>query len=141
MAEYQIEDDASIADDWVLWRRIHPLWLTSDTNPDRPALRPTGQNFKPNRNGSPVSAFLAHECGDPRVLLYGPHVEQYVAGFTVRHVRELGLGVRRVDPEEDRQAGDPVIPGHVEITGSPRHVEKLSRLCSWIIAPLSPTEP
>ncbi len=135
MIEHAAEDDKSIASDWVLWRRINPKWLTEDQNPERHPLRPNSQNFKPSKNRTPVSLYISHECGDPNRLLYPPYEDQFVASVTARQVRDLQLGLKRVDRDEDLKLDGFVIEGHVEVTGNQKRAEKLAARCLWVKGP------
>ncbi len=87
-------DDPSIADDTEVWRRIPPWpsYTIFDRNIGR--TRPSTQAFREDRDGAPMSVFIAEESGGAHAVLAG-HAGFGVAAFNVGLIREQGLGIDR----------------------------------------------
>lgn len=123
-AAHPVSSD-DIPDDAELWRRI-PHWHYV---PDGERIRPSSAAFEDNPNGTPMSVFIASECGDPQRLL-----AQYpgfgVVSFTAGKAREYGLDVVRKPLE-----GQP--PGHAEVIGRKTKSirSKLAKTCPWVVGP------
>jgi hypothetical protein len=131
-----LEGEVSFEDDWVLWRRINPEWLTNDENEGRISKRPSSQNFTAKDSKlSPVSLYIAHECKDPKRLLHSSFSSQYIAGVTGQQLRERNLRLKRVSRGEDLRIDGFVIDGHVEVVGPDKTIAKLARVCYWVIGP------
>ena len=121
------EDDRSIPDGTVLWRRIPPEQMATD--PRAPTgRRPSSGNF----DDQALSAVIANEC--PLETLLRKHETYGVASFTVGFVREIGYGVIRVPDEE--------LPGHIHITGKKTdgRSRALARRCSMVRYPMPPSK-
>jgi hypothetical protein len=89
-------DDASIADEATLWRRIHPdSW---QLNPDTGEYRLTSGAFQNYPKTNSMSVGLAAEMEGPEVILKG-HDGYGVAAFTAGHARHLCNQAVARDPE------------------------------------------
>ncbi len=119
-------DDATIAEDATLWRRVPPDWVIFDPNLGR--KRPTSQAFEDSR-GSPMSAFLAQECAETSNLLAG-HPGFLVVSLTARMAREVGLKIVR-DPLAAGPRGHVLVVG--KKTGKIR--DTLAKSCNWVTSP------
>lgn len=120
------EDDATLDNDEVLWRRVPNQWVKFDDNLNY--FRPSSQAFQDSRDGTPMSVFIAAECGGVEDAL-AEHDAFLLVSFSVGEVRELGLGVTR-DPK-------PGAPAHALVfgkkTGSVR--SSLAKGCEWVVGP------
>src|SRR5437867_262045 len=96
------EDDRTIPDDAILWRRIPAEQIVDDPKA-RDGQRPSSGNF----DDPDLSAVISAEC--PLEVLLRGHETFRVVSFSVGLVREIGYGVIRVHDDE--------LPGHVHITG------------------------
>jgi hypothetical protein len=117
------EDDLSIIDDTVLWRRIHPDQWIPDAE-SQFGYRVTSEIF----SDPELSVVIAAECTLER-LMEG-HADFGVAEFTAGDVRQFGWGVVR--------RPDLVLPGHCHVTGKNKQQKKRSRLaksCRIVRAP------
>lgn len=88
------QDDPTIADDALLWRRIRPDWIVVDENTGR--YRPSSQSFHDSRGGHPMSVYLAETAQRPEVVLAG-HGGYGLAGFTAGLAGQMAQAVVR-DP-------------------------------------------
>lgn len=119
-----VEDDASIPDDAVLWRRIPwihwtPVGGTGETR------RVSSAAF----DGNEMSVEIAAECqGGAEALLHGHDGFGFVA-FTAKDARDLGWTVVR-DPLENS-------PAHALVCGNKTHGKRkeLVRRCRVERAP------
>jgi len=106
-----VEDDVTITNESVVWRRLSPMQAPADeNNPGRRRLSEGG--FSDSSDGSGMSVHLVVGAEDPRSYLQlvgRPH--DGIAEIVVRDVRATNLYgiVRRPTPED---------PEHCEITGA-----------------------
>lgn len=95
------EDDASIADEDQLWRRIPPSFIVPDKNTGD--LRPSSQAFNDSSDGHPMSVYVAAlvvASGRSAEDLLGAYIGFSMVRFEVGLARSLKLGVtREPDPE------------------------------------------
>src|SRR5574341_337646 len=120
------ENDPSISDATVLWRRIPAEQMTDDDSVPT-GRRPSSGNF----DEEAMSAVISSEC--PLETLLNKHDTYRVYSFTAGYVRnELGYGVIRVHDDE--------LPGHVHITGKKTdgRSRKLARKCLLVHPPPLP---
>jgi hypothetical protein len=124
----EYEDDPSIADDDVLWRRVplHPSWVVFDETQGR--LRPSSSAFDNHRDGTPMSAYLAAGGNTVEEVLEG-HPNYSLAGFSAGLARLQGQGIVRRPM--------PAFPSHVEVFGpkSKSVRSALAKGCHWVVAP------
>jgi hypothetical protein len=123
-------DDLTIPAGSMLWRRIPPEWVIHDENLGR--KRPSSQAFQDDRDGNPMSVFLADlmvELGrGPEEALAG-HEGYALVSFSVGLARECNQGVAR----------EPTLtePAHAVVfgkkTGSVRN--RFARECDWVVPP------
>jgi hypothetical protein len=104
MAAAPPQDDQTIPDHVVLWRRIPPLhWVRDDS-------APVGHRISSAAFDDPeMSVVIAVECTGGEITLLSGHNGFGIASFTVGDVRTLGWGVVR-DPDEN-------LPGHALVLG------------------------
>lgn len=96
-------DDATIADEELLLRRVRPAWIIADHN--RGCWRPSKAAFQDSEDGSPMSVHLTSvllEAGLPSTSPLGGHEGYGLVSFTAGLVRTLGQIVVR-----DPQPNDP----------------------------------
>lgn len=126
----KLTDDATIANDAELWRRIPPVWVVPDKNAE--CMRVSSAAFANSRNGSPTSVLLAtivRETGrtDADVLA---HFEGFaLASLTAGQARECKQEVAR-NPLPDE-------PAHAYVIGKKTKGAKkcLARSAKWVISP------
>jgi len=124
-------DDDLIPSTAVLWRRI-PVWhYKFDQNEND--FRPSTASYEDDKEGSPMSAYLATECGEPASALEG-HEGFGLVAFTVSQARDLGMKIVRDERPGPR--------GHVLIVGkkTDRVRKGLKRCCDWVERPGTPTD-
>lgn len=125
-------DDATIKDDFTIWRRIPPWHVVPDRN--RGSVRPSSAAFEDPDDGTSMSVFLAYivfNSGREAKSVLAGHDDYGLATFTAFLARQKGQAiVRRPLPDE---------PAHAEVvgkkTGSVRRA--LARNCEWLIPPPS----
>jgi hypothetical protein len=100
-------DDATIAGDTELWRRIPPKHWISDA--DSAGWRISSAAFEDSPDGSPMSVVIASECTGGLNTLLKNLIGFGVAVLTVQQLRARGLGVVRF-PDAD-------LPGHAHVIG------------------------
>lgn len=128
MADQPCADDLTIADDAVLWRRIHPMWAVPDENGG--GLRVSSAAFDNSPDGSPTSILIAEVVLAGR---RGPEVvvhEGYgLASLKAREARECGQAVVR-DPLPDE-------PAHGLLVGPKTKSvrRRLAAAACWVITP------
>jgi hypothetical protein len=126
-------DEPTIADDAVLWRRIHPIQVKWDDN-RRCHYLVSGafsDSSKPPPP-TPMSAFLADESGgEDEVMRHYP--EWGLVAITAGQARELGLRIARTPDEESPRHE----PGHVYVAGrKPDRVKRALRdRARWVRRP------
>lgn len=118
-------DDASIADDAILWRRVPDRHFVP--GPDG-RLRPSSAAFDDGGDGDSMSAVLAEAERNPCPVLQGNDGWGLVA-IEVRLIRELGWRVER-DPVPDE-------PAHVLVHGDKTKgkMRRVAKECIWVIPP------
>lgn len=128
MAGKAVQDDRTIRDEDLLWRRVPPWHFFFDDNLGRD--RPSSAAFDDDPDGHPMSVILASETAGPESVLEG-HEGFALAGLTVREVRSCGLGVIR-DPL-------PKEPAHALVVGRKTKSvrSRLARAASWVVSPPS----
>jgi|SRR3954471_16831323 len=131
MARGATDDDATVLDDEILWRRVPPWHVVPDQN--RVGRTVSSAAFDDDTDGNPMSVVLAGGADGPEAVLVG-HEGFGLAGFRVSLARELGLGVRR-DPTESE-------PAHAVVVGRKSHgVRKRLRAGSrWVLRPADWTD-
>lgn len=123
-------DDATIANESDLWRRIHPTWIVRDENEG--GYRVSSAAFDDSPDGSPTSVLLAEvvrQTGrDWPEILAGFH-GYALASITAGQARDCGQGVVR-DPLPKESA-------HACLFGSKTKAVKrcLARQAEWVTAP------
>lgn len=129
MTEFQ--DDDSIPDDAVLWRRIPPSpgWVTYDDNLGY--KRPSSGAFDDHPNGSPMSVLIADECEGPEEALEG-NEGFYLVEFTAGDVRALE------PPQGVVPAPRPDQPAHAHVCGRKTYSVRSTlakELADWVVGP------
>jgi hypothetical protein len=121
-------EEAAVPDEAPVWRRIPnwPDWTVFDENLGR--VRPSSLAFEDNRDGSPMSAFLAGHGNSVADVLLG-HEGFYLAAVAAGLLRANGLKIVH-DPLEG-------LPSHVEVPGpKPKRVKStLAKAASWVVPP------
>jgi hypothetical protein len=123
-------DDPTIPDDAVLWRRIHKNQAAYDKNLGR--KRPSSEAFKDSSDGTPMSVILAEvvlESGrKPEDIVRGSQ-DHGLASLPASTVRENGLGILKAPTPEE--------PAHAEVLGdkSKKISRELAKRCEWVIMP------
>lgn len=119
------EDDLTISNEDVLWRRISPLDFVHDENSGR--IQPSSNAFRDHPSGTPMSVSLAAETTAVEVL--DGHPRFALAGFTAGFARGLKQGITRRPLPED--------PAHAEVFGrKTRSVRKrLAMESDWVVPP------
>lgn len=130
MADGEFSDDPTIADEAVLWRRVHYENYVDDQNLGR--RRPTSHAFGDSRDGSPMSVFLAAAFEDSQVALAG-HDRWGLVSITAGLARECG---QRIVP--DRAPNAP--SSHVYVVGpKPNRVrQRLAKGDIDVVLPMPP---
>jgi hypothetical protein len=128
MAEAQpAEDDKTISNEVVLWRRIphKPSHCIYDHNLKR--WRPTSAAFKDHPGGSAMSVTI--DVGQEPITAIANYPGQYLAAITAGTVRGLGQVVVRKPVPDDAN--------HAEVAGSkPKKVSSdMAKAAKWIVAP------
>src|SRR5262245_34131208 len=126
------QDDTSISDAALLWRRIPPWHFIYDQNSQR--WRPSSAAFADDPDGGPMSVVLADAilaAGRTAVSVLTGHDGYGLVAVPVSLVRECSQGVVR-DPL-------PQEPAHAFVFGpKPKSVQKrLAREAVWVIPPPS----
>lgn len=124
------DDDQSIADIQIIWRRIPPEQAIERDG----TVRPSSGAFCDSSDGSGMSCSLAVDDRSPVDLLQGQRSGSGVVALTAKEVRAEGLTlVRRPEP------GD---PHHIEVCGKKTDGtrKRLSRQAKWVIEAM-PTIP
>ncbi len=116
------EDDPTIPDETVLWRRVLPRWIVPD---GQGGTRLSSAAFK-DRTAGGMSVHIAADT-DPEAVLAG-HPEDSLVSFTAGQIREKGdYAIRRLPTEEH--------PAHVVIfpTLKKTPAKKMAQVAEWII--------
>jgi hypothetical protein len=129
-------DDATIADEDQLLRRVRPAWIIPDHNRGR--WRPSKADFQDSEDGSPMSIHLAtviHAAGLPLSSALAGHEGYGLVGFTAGLVCSLGQIVVR-DPQ-------PSDPAHGLVVGNKTESRRkhLMEGSEWVIAQDRPLPP
>lgn len=108
-----------IADDELLYRRIHHTWITWEDG--RP--RPSSEAFKDRRENR-LSVVIARETTVRRLLRGRP--EDSVVSFIAKAARDLQLRVER--------DFDPELPGHALLIPAPKgsKARRLAERALWV---------
>jgi hypothetical protein len=122
------QDDPSIPDTAIIWRRIHE----GDSEPDeqRQCERITSAAFSPSSEDSAISVSLADEAGPPEEYLKNPKFkEKYLASFPAKLIRKQELGIIRQATDDD--------PAHALIVGNITRGKRraFGKHSSWVIGP------
>jgi hypothetical protein len=109
-------DDPAIPDTEVVYRRLYPGWIVTDTITGQ--RRPISGAFEPDSDGVSVylqSILMANDLAAADVAL---KLEQSVAGVDVGELRSIGLGIKPdpwpadvPDPDHKRNAAHALIQG------------------------------
>ena len=131
MSPIAYADDSSIADDSILWRRIHPTWVVADEN--RGGFRVSSAAFDNSEDGTPTSVHLeviARAIGLAAEKILTPFVGYGMASLAAGQARACNQSVGR-DPQPDD-------PTHGFLGGQKtKSVKKrLAAACLWVINPL-----
>lgn len=132
-----LRDDPSISDETVLWRCIPEEQVVPDEMRGR--LRPTSAAFIDNRDGEPMSVYIASECeGEEHVRPALPGTV-YITAFTTGLARACGQGVVR-DPASGGP-GHAVVVGDknlkVDYEGKRKRTREVLALASrWVLGPV-----
>lgn len=121
-----IEDDETILDDSVLWRRIPPDQVVPGNDGGK---RPSTKAFQNPSDGSGMSVNIAADTTVERTLK--DYEDYYLVGFSAGFIRTLSQGViRKPLPEE---------PAHAEVNGAKsKSIKKqFSKGCVWVVHPPS----
>lgn len=123
------DDDLSILNDRILWRRVPQEWVIFDKNLNR--HRPTSQAFQNTTGTQGMSANLADETTVAATLK--GYESNLLAQVQAGLARELGQGIVR-KPLDDNAA-------HCEVTGEKTKSvrDKFAKRCRWVVGPA--TEP
>lgn len=118
------EDDASIADETVLWRRVHPDQIVPGHNNE---TCPSSQAFQNTSGTDRMSVNIAEETTIEDTLR--GYEDHFIVAIEAGFVRGQNQGVIR-RPREDN-------PAHAEVTGNKtRGVRKrLSAASQWVVRP------
>ena len=123
-------DDASIADDDEIWRRIPPSQIIFDENLGR--HRPTSNAFKSSSSGHPLSVYVAKlvtESGRTAESILEQWPEYSMAALSVGALRRRGLGIRvEIDPAYPEEEAHAVVLGR---TRGPS--KKLCKEATWVV--------
>jgi hypothetical protein len=125
MAESTPENDPSISDEVVLWRRVHPDQIVHNNNLNE--MRPTSQAFQNTSGSDGMSVNIADETTTEDTLR--GFEDHFVVSLGVGFVRGLNQGVVRKPLEEN--------PAHAEVIGKKTKSvkKKLSDASSWVVSP------
>jgi hypothetical protein len=125
MADTDVEDDASIDDDVLLWRRVHPAQVVFNENLN--SYRPSSQAFCNTTGTTGMSVNISNETTIEDTLK--GYEDHGLVSFETRLARQLGQGAVR-KPLPDNSA-------HAEVTGNKSKSvrKKFSIGCSWIVNP------
>ena len=126
-----MNDDPTINNDAILWRRIHKTQLVPDT---RGGVRPSSAAFDNHRDGSPMSVALAEIFlkikNDPADYLKG-HTCVGSVSFSAGLARKLDQGIVR-SPIDDE-------PAHAVVIGDkPKSIQRkfaYSGEIRWVVRP------
>lgn len=129
----QYEDDLTISDAEVLWRRIRPGQYHYDDN--RHEDWPESWAFDDGKDGSPMSVFLASETKDPRLVLKD-HPGYGLAAITAGAARQHRQKIVR-DPQPNLPDGHALVVGDKKARKVKQGLRNASR---WEIPP-PPTTP
>lgn len=124
MAESQYEDDQTIANDAIVWRRVPG----ESAKVENGIVRPTTGAFQ-DSTSSPMSATLAAEHDNPQAYLAN-YPEVGIVAIKAGRLRELGQKIVRDPTDED--AGHLLIVG-----GKPKggFRKNLKREATWVVMP------
>lgn len=122
MAAGGLEDDATIADDAVLWRRIHPDRVVLDENLGR--QRPSSAEFRDKE----LSVILADPGREPASVLVN-YPDRFLASIKAGEARKHSLRIVRAPTSEE--------PAHCHILGEkPRRIgAALAEAAVWVVPP------
>ncbi len=132
MTDADYQDDPTILDEHILWRRIRPGWWHYDDNLGR--YRPNSDSFKDSNDGSPMSVFLSEVAlaagQDAQSCLIG-HGGYGLVFMTARDVRAAGMGISRA-PKPGEEA-------HAFVFGKKTKGKStmMARASDWLIEPES----
>ena len=99
-------DDVSIGDAAILWRRIHPTWWVKDHN--NGGRRISSEAFDDSDDGSPMSVAITAECAGTGTLLNG-FPGYGLASLTAGDVRQCKQGVVKSPTKS--------LPAHASVVG------------------------
>jgi len=122
MAGAAADDDPSISDDALFWRRVHPDHIVLDENLGR--QRPSSQEFRDDE----LSVILAEPGRQPATALEA-HPGRFLVAIGAHELRQRGLAITR-DPTDDE-------PAHCVVLGKKTRstAEGLARAAVWVVPP------
>jgi hypothetical protein len=120
------DDDPTIPDETILWRRIPPRWFHRDESLGR--LRPAKAAFDDDPDGSPMSVVIADESRGQAAVLAG-HEGYGLAAFTAHLARECRLRIARAPTDDE--------PAHAVVVGRKTDSvrRRLARGSDWVVLP------
>jgi len=123
------QDDPSIQDDAVLWRRICPAWIVPD---DNVGWRVSSAAFDDSRDGSPMSVLLAAD-----VIQSGRTAYETVAYFAGYGLAAITAGIARTQKQGVARTPEPDEIAHASVFGPKSGAVKraLARAATWVIHP------
>ena len=116
------EDDPTVLDETVLWRRVMPRWIVED---GRGGTRLSSAAFKDRTPGG-MSVFIADESDQEAVLVGYP--EDSLVSFTAGEVRALGNYAVKREPRKESPSHTVIYP-----TLSDSNGKKMSRIARWVV--------
>jgi hypothetical protein len=122
------EDDPTIADGEILWRRVCPTWIVPDSNLG--GRRLSSQAFENSKDGSPMSVFLA-----ALVLRSGRGPADLV--FPGYGMVSITAGLARVSGQRVCRDPLPEEPAHALVAGpKPKSVRyRFLDAMKWVVDP------
>jgi hypothetical protein len=125
MADAPQQDDPTIPDETILWRRIPPLHRVRDET--RGGRQVSSAAFDDNKQ-SPMSVVIARPGRDPNIVLAG-FADFALAGLLAGDARACGQVLQRV-PEPDE-------PDHAHVVGpkKKRDRQRLRDRAFWVVQP------
>jgi len=124
MAGAEYEDDKTIQNDAIIWRRVSEDWASFKGG----ELRPSTGAFQDSAN-TPMSATLAGEHDSPEAYL-AAYPNHGLVAITAGRLRQLGQKIVRCPTEAD--------PAHLYIDGDKpkgRFKRKLQKEAEWVVLP------
>lgn len=126
MADGDVQDDRSILDEDVLWRRVRPTEVAFD--PELGRKRPKTQAFQNHPGTDAMSLTLAREIGNSIEAALEGHADSLIVALPAKVFRANGQKLVPVPGE---------VAGHVHVIGrKPKSVQnQFVKRAQWIVAP------